>query len=114
MAEDVKIGEGTVVMAGAVVNPGAIIGKGCIINTCSSIDHDCKIGDFVHVSIGAHLAGAVKVHSRTWIGAGDTVINKIFICDNWKVGAGPVVVNNITEVGTYVGVPAKKMEKIVL
>ena len=46
VASDVIIGEGTVVMAGSVINPGAVIGNGCIINTCSSIDHDCIVGDF--------------------------------------------------------------------
>ena len=45
LAKDITIGKGTVVMAGAVINPGVIIGDGCIINTCSSIDHDCIIGE---------------------------------------------------------------------
>ena len=36
IAEDVKIGIGTMVMAGAVINLGTRIGQGCIINTCSS------------------------------------------------------------------------------
>ena len=49
IAPDVIIGAGTAVMAGAVINPGAVIGMGCIINTCSSVDHDCNVGDFVHI-----------------------------------------------------------------
>ena len=62
IAEGVVIGEGTVVMAGAVINPGTVIGKGAIINTCSSVDHDCLIGEFVHVAVGAHIAGNVTGH----------------------------------------------------
>ncbi len=44
------IGVGSVVMAGAVVNICAKIGAFAIINTSASIDHDCILGDFVHVS----------------------------------------------------------------
>ncbi len=105
---DVTIGGGTVVMAGAVINPSAHIGEGCIINTASSVDHDCKIGNYSHVSVGAHVAGEVEVGVATWIGAGATVSNKISICSRCMIGAGAVVVKDITEPGTYVGVPAQK------
>ncbi len=107
IAKDVKIGAGTIVMAGAVINPGAVIGAGCIINTCSSVDHDCNVGDFVHVAVGAHLCGTVNVEESTWIGAGATVSNNINICGNCMIGAGAVVIKNINIEGTYVGVPAR-------
>ena len=110
VAEDVVIGEGTVVMAGAVINPGARIGKGCIVNTCSSVDHDCAVGDYVHVAVGSHLCGTVNVGDGTWIGAGATVSNNVFICPDCMIGAGAVIVNDIKESGTYVGVPARRTD----
>ena len=109
IAEDVEIGVGTVVMAGAVINPGTHIGKGCIINTCSSVDHDCIVDDFVHVAVGSHLCGTVNVGAGTWIGAGVTVSNNVFICPDCMIGTGAVIVNDIWESGTYVGVPAKRV-----
>ena len=110
VAEDVTIEAGTVVMAGAVINPGTKIGKGCIVNTCSSVDHDCTVEDFVHISIGSHVAGTVKIGSKTWIGAGATVSNNVSINSGCMIGAGAVVVRNITETGTYIGVPARKID----
>ena len=98
----------TVIMAGAVVNPGASVGKGCIVNTCSSVDHDCRVGDYVHIAVGAHLCGTVAVGEGTWIGAGSTVSNNVSVCGECMIGAGAVVVRDITEAGTYLGVPAKK------
>lgn len=107
VADDVEIGEGTVVMAGAVINPGSKIGRGCIINTSSSIDHDCVIGDFCHISVGSHLSGTVTVCENSWIGVGAIVSNNVNICGDCMIGAGAVVIKDIVESGTYVGVPAK-------
>lgn len=109
IGRNVEVGEGSVVMAGAVINPEAKIGKGCIINTTASVDHDCILCDYVHVAVGAHLCGNVKIGSHTWIGAGATVSNNIQICHGCMIGAGAVVIHDISIPGTYVGVPAKKI-----
>ena len=103
----VKIGFGTVIMSNAVINTNTIIGKHCIINSSSTVEHDNKINDFVHVSVGARLAGHVTVGKHTWLGVGSTVINDVCICENCMIGAGAVVIGNIKKSGTYVGVPAK-------
>lgn len=110
VADDVTIGEGSVVMAGAVINPGAKIGRGVIVNTCSSVDHDCIVEDFVHISVGAHLSGTVTVGKGSWIAVGASVSNNVEICEGTIVGAGAVVISDIKEAGTYVGVPARKVK----
>ncbi|WP_455436903.1 hypothetical protein [Hungatella hathewayi] len=97
-------------MAGAVINPDVRIGQGCIINTCTSVDHDCTIGEFVHVSIGAHIAGTVTNGNNTWVGAGATISNNIEITSDCRIGAGAVVVNNLMETDTYIGIPARRMD----
>lgn len=103
---DVEIGEGTAVMAGAVVNPGSRIGRHCIINTSSVIEHDDRLSDFVHVSVGARLAGTVTVAERTWIGVGASVRNDLTICEDVMIGMGSVVIKDIVRPGVYAGVPA--------
>lgn len=108
IASSAVIGDGTVVMAGAVAGPDSRIGKGCIINTCASVDHDCQVADYVHVSVGAHLAGTVVVGKRSWIGIGAVVSNNLKIAGDCMIGAGAVVVSDILEEGTYLGVPARK------
>ncbi len=104
------IGEGSCVMPNAVVNNSAVIGRGVIINTCASVDHDDVIGDFVHISCGTNLAGTVTVGKGTWVGIGSAVSNNLSICEDVMIGAGAVVVKDITEKGTYVGVPAKRIK----
>lgn len=107
---EVVVGTGTVVMAGVVINCCTKIGKGCIINTGVTVDHDNVIDDYVHISPGAHLAGTVKVAQRSWLGMGCLVINNINIFSECKIGAGTVVVKDITDSGVYIGVPARKIE----
>ena len=109
VAKHVDIGVGSVVMAGVVINTNTVIGRGCIINTCASVDHDCCISGFVHVSVGAHIAGGVDIGLRTWIGIGAAVVNNIVISRDCMIGAGAVVIDNIVQPGTYVGVPARRI-----
>ncbi|USK62140.1 acetyltransferase [Peribacillus asahii] len=109
IGEQVELAAGTVVMAGVIINCCTKIGKGCIINTGSTIDHDNLIEDYVHISPGAHLAGTVKVGEGSWLGVGSIVSNNVNITSRCQVGAGAVVVRDITEVGIYVGVPARRV-----
>ncbi|PEW97843.1 acetyltransferase [Bacillus cereus] len=109
IGEQVYLEAGTVVMAGAVINCCTKIGKGCIINTASTVDHDNVIENYVHISPGAHLAGTVKVGRGTWLGTGSVVSNNINITHSCKIGAGAVVIRDITESRTYVGVPVRRV-----
>lgn len=110
LAPDVQVGAGTVIMAGAVVNPGTVMGEGCIVNTGATVDHDNVLGNYVHISVGSHTAGTVHLGDSTWVGAGAIVSNNVSICGECMIGAGAVVVKNIETVGTYVGVPARKLK----
>jgi sugar O-acyltransferase (sialic acid O-acetyltransferase NeuD family) len=109
IGELVELSLGTVVMAGVVINCCTRIGKGCIINTGATIDHDNLVGDYVHISPGAHLAGTVSVGNRTWLGIGAVISNNVKITSKCTVGAGSVVIKDITEAGTYLGIPARRV-----
>jgi sugar O-acyltransferase (sialic acid O-acetyltransferase NeuD family) len=109
IGEKVEVGIGTVVMAGVVINCCSSIGEGCIINTGAVIDHDNVIEDYVHISPGARLAGTVKVGQGSWLGIGSVVSNNVNIISGCMIGAGAVVVRDITEPGTYVGVPVRRI-----
>jgi sugar O-acyltransferase (sialic acid O-acetyltransferase NeuD family) len=107
VAADVRIGAGTVVMAGAVLNPNATLGESVIVNTCASVDHDCVLGNAVHLSPGAHLAGRVRVGDESWIGLGAVVLEGLNVGERTIVGAGAVVTRDLPANVVAYGVPAK-------
>ncbi|KAA0890488.1 acetyltransferase [Oryzomonas rubra] len=107
--EEVRLGAGTAVLDGVVVNSGSQIGRACILNTNSTVEHDCRIGDNVHIAPGVTLSGGVGVGDNCLIGTGANVIQGVGICPNCLIGAGSTVVKDITIPGTYVGNPAKRI-----
>lgn len=108
IAEDVNIGEGTAIMANTVINVSSNVGKHCIVNTGTIVEHDNTIEDYVHLSPNVTLSGTVKVGKCTHLGTGTKVKNNITITSDVTVGVGGVVVKDINEKGTYVGVPVRK------
>ena len=109
ISSSVEIGNGSVVMAGVVIEADTLIGKHCIINTSSSINHECRLGDFVHISPNATLCGGVEVGEGSWIGAGAVVIQGIRIGKNCIVGAGAVVIRDVPDGTMVVGNPARRI-----
>jgi len=106
----VVIGEGTVVFAGVVIQPDVKIGRHSIINTGVTIDHDCKIGDFVHLAPGVNLAGGVNIEEGAFLGVNSSVIPYKNIGKWTVVGAGAVVIQDVPDFTTVVGVPAKPIK----
>ena len=101
------IGEGSVVMAGVVINVGTVIGKHNILNTNCSVDHDCVLGDFVHIAPNAALAGNVRIGEGTHIGIGAAVIQGLIIGKWVTVGAGTVVITDVPDHAVIVGNPGR-------
>lgn len=104
------LGDGTFLAPGSVVGTGAVLGMGCIINTSASVDHDCRLANAVHLSPGVHLSGDVTIGAASWLGTGSSVRNKIKIGRDVVVGVGGVVIRDVPDGQTVVGVPARPLE----
>ncbi len=86
---------GSFVGANSYIGPLVRIGRHCIINTHAIIEHDCIIGENVHISVNSTLCGNVRVDDDTFIGAGCTIIPNIHIGTECYIAAGTTVTHNI-------------------
>jgi len=106
-SRDVIIGEGTQILARSTILIGTKIGCNSIINTSASIDHDCYIGNHVHIAPGVVLSGGVRIDDFCHIGVGAKIIQGIHIGENSLIAAGAVVISDLPANSHVAGVPAK-------
>lgn len=110
MDKNVKIGEGSFIGAYSILTTNILLGKHSIINRGNQIGHDCTIGDYFSMMPGAVISGNVDIGDCCWVSTNASIREKIKITNNVLIGLGGVVVKNISETGTYVGVPVKKIK----
>lgn len=108
-------------MTGIEIHPGATIGKsffidhgmGVVIGETTEIGDNCTI--YQGVTLGGTGKDTGKRHptlgDNVLIGAGAKVLGPIKIEDNCKVAANAVVLKEIPENSTAVGIPAKVVRR---
>jgi UDP-N-acetylbacillosamine N-acetyltransferase len=110
ISERSKLGEGVFVANFCHIGPEAEISDNTIINNGAIVEHEVKIGKHCHIAPNATISGRCVLGDLVFVGVGATIINNINICSNVTIGAGATVKDHITEPGTYVGTPAKKIK----
>lgn len=102
-------------MTGVEIHPGAQIGKRLFIDHGMGvvIGETAMVGDDVTIYQGVTLGGTGKekgkrhptILNRVVIGTGAQVLGNITVGDNSRVGAASVVIDDVPENSTIVGVP---------
>lgn len=108
-------------LTGIEIHPGATIGKGFFIDHGMGvvIGETTEIGDNCTIYQGVTLGGTGKdvgkrhptLGNNVLVGAGAKVLGPITIEDNCKVAANAVVLKEIPENSTAVGIPAKVVRR---
>lgn len=110
ISSDVEVCEGAQIMAGSIIQSGSRIGIDSIVNTKASVDHDCIIGDHVHIAPGVTISGGVCVGNGVHIGTGAIVIQGINIADGSLVGAGSLVFKDVPMGAKVKGTPSEEVK----
>ena len=122
------IGEGCFIGPFVEIQRDVKIGSFCKIQSHAFICELVEIGDRCFISHGAmfindlfatggpaggkrELWKSTRLGSHVSVGTNATVL-PVTICDNVVIGAGAVVVKDITEPGIYVGNPARKVRRL--
>ena len=104
-------------ITGIEIHPGAIIGSGLFIDHGMGvvIGETTEIGDTVTLFQGVTLGGTGKqrgkrhptIGSHVVVGAGAKVLGPITIGDYVKIGANSVVLQDVPDHSTVVGIPGR-------
>ena len=104
------IGKGCIVCTGSCVSVNTIIGSHCVFNISTTIGHDCVIGNYVSVMSGVCVSGHVLVKDSAYLATNCTIVPKMKVGEHAVVGAGSVVLRNVRDNTTVMGVPAKVLK----
>lgn len=110
MCKGSSCGEGSFIFSNCSISVFAEIRKHVYISYNSTIGHDTVVEDYCTILPGTNISGKVTVGRETVAGTGTKVIQGKKIAAGCILGAGAVVVKDIEEAGTYVGVPVKKIK----
>lgn len=104
-------------LTGIEIHPGATLGAGILIDHGMGvvIGETAELGDRITIYHGTTLGGTGKekgkrhptVGDDVVIGAGSKVLGNIKIGSNSKIGANSVVLDDVPEGATVVGIPGK-------
>ncbi len=109
-ANNVFIGEGSIITAGVIITTNINIGKHVILNLCCTVGHDTEIGDYCSFMPSVNISGEVNIMNNVYVGTGAKIINQLEIGKNTTVGAGAVVAKSLPKNCVAVGVPAKPIK----
>lgn len=107
ISKQVTIGNGAIIYPGVSINYETIVDDFVVMNMNCAIGHNCSIGKFSSFSPGVNLGGNTTIGNFVEMGIGSATIQGISISDNAKIGGQAMVVKNISEGKTVVGIPAK-------
>lgn len=107
---NLSLGKGNFICAGVIITTDVKIGNHVHLNLQTTIGHDSVLGDFVTTAPSVNISGNVNIGKGVYLGTACCIREKINICDDAVIGMNASVVKDITESGTYVGIPAKKIK----
>ena len=115
------VSQGARFLTGIEIHPGAKIGRGLFIDHGSGvvIGETTEIGDNCTLYQGVTLGGTGKhvgkrhptLGNNVMVGSGAKVLGPFKIGDNTKIAANAVVLNEIPDNCTAVGIPARVVKK---
>ncbi len=102
---------GVLIMPLVIINAKAKIKRGTILNSSCVIEHECEVGEFSHISVGAKLAGNVKIGKLCFLGINSAVLPNLSLADESVLGGGAVLTKSVESKGIFAGIPARILKK---
>jgi sugar O-acyltransferase (sialic acid O-acetyltransferase NeuD family) len=106
-----RVKAGAQIMPGAIVHKFVRIGPQVLLNTGCTVDHECVLGQGVHVMGSAAIAGRVRIGDFATVGTNATVLPGLRLGKGAYVGAGAVVTADVAPYAVVAGAPARLLRR---
>ncbi len=101
------IGAGCILLDSVVVTADAQIGRHVVVMSNATVTHDDVLEEFSTVAAGVALGGGVRIGEAAYVGMNASVRQGLTVGAGATIGMGAVVLEDVPEHQTWVGVPAR-------
>ena len=109
MDDNIQVGVGSFIGANSILTTNIKLGNHALLNRGNHIGHDSVAGGFFSMMPNAVVGGNVTLGDNVYLGSCSNIREKINITSDVLIGMNAAVVKNITQPGTYIGVPVKRL-----
>jgi sugar O-acyltransferase (sialic acid O-acetyltransferase NeuD family) len=102
----VAFADDVIVYPNVTLGPETRLGQGCVVFMGAVIGHESVMGDGCVVAANAVLNARVELGEQTYVGTNATILPEVRVGARCTLGAGSVLVNDLADDHTAVGVPA--------
>ncbi len=113
--ESVVVGNDTKLLPGVILLPFVYIaqdvrmGENTLVHAGARIENNCVIGNSCFISSGAFIGAKTIIGNNTFVGPNAAVKDQLVIGDHAIIGMGSNVIKNVEEKCVVAGNPAKKI-----
>lgn len=106
LAKGVNVGD-NVTICNSLFEDTSYIGERVMIDNNTYVGHNVYIGNDSVITSSVVLCGSTTIEANAWVGVNSSVLNRVTIGNNSKIGIGSVVTRDIEEKRLAYGVPAR-------
>ena len=107
----IHIVQGSIICSQVAITTDIHIGEHVILDLSVTVGHDAVLENYVSIYPSSSISGNVVLGEGVTVGTGARVLQGLSVGSGSFVGAGSVVVKDVPELTTVVGIPGKAIQK---
>jgi sugar O-acyltransferase (sialic acid O-acetyltransferase NeuD family) len=109
--EESRVGQGSILLQNVTLTASVTLGAHVVAMPGVTFTHDDDVADFATFDAGASLGGGVRVGRAAHLGMNSSIREGTTIGAYATIGMGAAVLSNVSEGETWVGVPARPIDR---